>query len=474
VRLNNAYETINTILPLFDTPEINIHEYNIINNGSSALILYSDPVLVNETWVQDDGIAEIDLKTGTTLFRWSAVEHVPLNATSFHFPKNGTTAKDRPWDWFHANSIDKNADGDYLLSSRHTSCIYKISGANGTILWKLGGNDNSFSHTANFNFSWQHDARYRFEDASSTIISLFNNAGAESSVGNEETGFWSQALILELNTSATPMTAKIVHKYDRPDHKISMARGNVQILPNDNVFVGWATSGLISEFTQNGTTVLEAKFLSEKMSTYRSYRYNFTGRPNLPPVIKSIVHGNSPDTANTFHHVSWNGATDVHTWRFFGAMSNASSSLLDAFVLLGSVQKTDFETVFMTQGFTAYVYAEAVDADGGLMGRSVPTAAQVPRAWLGSFCTTDGVECGIGDAETNSDDSGAKPAYAIVDDASDGAKVDARLGGWGSWLSSMLGKPVVLGIVFLGVVVGLYLIRRYGRQRNITRYRRIV
>jgi hypothetical protein len=39
-----------------------------------------------------------------------------------------------PWDYFHINSVDKDDAGDYLISARHTSTVYKFSGINGTIL----------------------------------------------------------------------------------------------------------------------------------------------------------------------------------------------------------------------------------------------------------------------------------------------------------------------------------------------------
>jgi hypothetical protein len=99
VLINSQYELVNMTLPLFNTPEFNIHEYRIINNGSSVLTLYSKPVLVNETWISDDSIAEIDLASGATLFRWSSLEHVPLHASNFHLPKADSTTEKRAWDW---------------------------------------------------------------------------------------------------------------------------------------------------------------------------------------------------------------------------------------------------------------------------------------------------------------------------------------------------------------------------------------
>lgn len=98
-RLNNAYELSDIMLPLFDAKEFNIHEYNIIDDGATALVLYSKPTLIDEMWVQDDTIAEIDLATGAVKFRWSSVQHIPLNLTNLHQELAHATTSDRAWDW---------------------------------------------------------------------------------------------------------------------------------------------------------------------------------------------------------------------------------------------------------------------------------------------------------------------------------------------------------------------------------------
>ncbi|THZ06079.1 hypothetical protein D6C93_01639 [Aureobasidium pullulans] len=458
VLVNDKYELVNTTLPLFDTPEFNIHEYNIINDGASVLTLYSNPVSVNETWIQDDGIAEIDLSTGAILFRWSSLEHIPLNASNFHLPKAGTTSHKRPWDWFHANSIDKNADGDYLLSSRHTSCIYKVSGSDGSLIWQLGGKTSDFDHSGGFNFSWQHDARYRFEDKTVTTISFFDNAGIGMTAEDKTTGNWSRAVVVELNTSASPMTTRVLHSYDRLDHETSIARGSMQMLPNDNVFIGWASYGLISEVTQDGTPVMEARFVDETMSTYRSYKFNFTGRPQSPPVTRSIVYGNSPKTANTFHYCSWNGATDVNSWNLYGSSKNSS----DSFTLLANVEKTEFETMYMTRGFVAYLYVEAIGADGKVMSRSIPTASELPRTWIGTFCTADGI-CEIDEH----DESLQKPEHEHF-----GAKLDHGIEGI-SLTKDTLDEPMMLGVGLLVIIACVYLMVHLYRRRNVVRYKHV-
>lgn len=54
-------------------------------------------------------------------------------------------------DLSHINSVDKDTDGDFLISARHVSTIYKIAGltspsglAPGEIIWRLGGKRSSF------------------------------------------------------------------------------------------------------------------------------------------------------------------------------------------------------------------------------------------------------------------------------------------------------------------------------------------
>ena len=54
------------------------------------------------------------------------------------------------------NSVDKDANGDYLVSGRNTHTIYKVSGSDGSIIWRLGGKMSTF-HLNSFNFSSQND-----------------------------------------------------------------------------------------------------------------------------------------------------------------------------------------------------------------------------------------------------------------------------------------------------------------------------
>lgn len=289
---------------------------------------------------------------------------------------------------------------------------------------------------------------------------------------NEEsktTGNWSRAVTVELNTAVTPMTTRILRSYDRPDHEISIARGNMQTLPNFNVFIGWATRGLISELTQDGTPIMEAKFSDGKMSTYRSYKFNFTGRPHLPPVSKSIVYGSTLNTANTFHYISWNGATDVHSWNLCGATKNSSGS----FSLLAKVEKTDFETLYMTQGYIAFVYVEAVGADGKVLGVSIASASEVPHNWIGTICTVDGVcEIDQGQSSQKNHESAESDSKDLENHETD-PDPQTKHQPVASLTRVVDDKTLILCIGLMAISVFAYLLIRLYRRRNRPRYQRV-
>lgn len=274
----------------------------------------------------------------------------------------------------HLNSIDKDDSGDYLISGRFTSTIYKISGVDGSILWRLGGKRSSFAMVG-FNFSAQHDARFHdcgdlYGDAT-TCISLLNNAAG----GPVTTSDYSMGLLIALDTKT--MTASLVQEYSRPDHSLTVARGNMQILPNTNVLMGWSENAKSSEFTADGRLVAEASFTSNRFVTYRAYKFNFISRPAEPPTMKAFRYGASPSTTTCAFHVSWNGATEVRAWRFFARTRRSSE-----FSLVATVKKRGFETTGVAFGYQEEAFAEAVAENGTALGRSAIEVVNDPPGWL--------------------------------------------------------------------------------------------
>lgn len=137
---------------------------------------------IENGWLMDSYIQEIDIATRTVLFQWRASDHVDIrdsfwdiNIRAPEFGPFGKTLGDS-WDFFHINSVQKDAHGNFLISSRHFSSIYYIDGRTGDVSWTLGGKRNNFADLSNgdaTDFTWQHHARWANKDL--TSISLFDD-----------------------------------------------------------------------------------------------------------------------------------------------------------------------------------------------------------------------------------------------------------------------------------------------------------
>jgi len=361
----------------------------------------------------------------------------------------------------HMNSIDKNADGDYLVSARHTSTIYKISGYDGSIIWQLGGYNSSFIHVDGFNFSWQHDARFRKENSTHTIISFLNNAS--NGISSLATANTSSALYVALRTDISPMTATVITKIDRPDGRLTHLRGNVQQLPNDNIFVCWSENGYISEFTPSGELALEAKFMSKRLVVYRAYKFNFTGLPLDPPALKAYAFGTTAETITTVFYVSWNGATEVVEWRFYGNGIEESE-----FQLVGRAKKTGFETTYMSAGYQTIVYAEGFDAKGNSLGRSVAAETIVPGGWEFAGCKAG--PCRIPDVATPLIGYIPNEDHAEHGYQSDSMSISTYRDEANAVRNAVLGILLVCGV--LGVISLLVALWRRRRARQASLYKK--
>ena len=94
---------------------------------------------------------------GSAVFEWDSANVPSLYADSL---LNNTFQAGVLADYLHLNSmcIDP-ADGNLILSFRHTSSIVKVDRTTGQILWTLGGKEDDFGLTPDQVFSFQHYVR---------------------------------------------------------------------------------------------------------------------------------------------------------------------------------------------------------------------------------------------------------------------------------------------------------------------------
>jgi hypothetical protein len=376
--LNHHYEVEKEVQVTNDLHDFNMHEFNIMEGGKTALACTYRNARINmadfgrpteESWVTVGGFVELDVATSEVLVQWDTFDHIALHESNmFHAWDN--PSGEPGWDYVHINAVDKNEAGDYLISLRFTNTLYLISGQDGNVVWRLGGLESDFE--MDFTFSKQHDAKFVSSNGTHHVISVLNNASDEGS--NDENS--SSALVIELDTTVTPKTARVIRRINRPDSGLTRLRGSFRPLPNGNYFIGWSERGYSSEHASNGDLLMTARFASDRYSTYRSYKGEFTGRPTAPPDLVANVYGTDEKDTTTLIHVSWNGATDVIQWKFYAQSYDRGEP-----VFIGSTNKTDFETMFIADGYMDWVSAEAIDADGNVMHTSNVMRTVIPTNW---------------------------------------------------------------------------------------------
>ncbi|KAJ5799997.1 uncharacterized protein N7518_002065 [Penicillium psychrosexuale] len=376
--VSHHYEVEKEVQALSDVHDFNMHEFNIMDGGKTALACTYRVQLINladfgrpteESYVTVGGFVEVDIETSKVLFQWDSFDKIALHESNM-FHASDHPAGSPGWDYVHINAVDKNKAGDYLISLRFTDTIYLISGQDGNIVWRLGGQESDFEQ--DFTFSKQHDVKFVSSNGTRHVISFLNNASDER--GSDERV--SSVLFVELDTSVIPMTAKLIKRINRPDSGLTRLRGSARPLPNGNVFIGWSERGYSSEHASNGELLMTARFASDRYSTYRSYKGEFTGRPTAPPDLVASVYGTHDEDMTTIIHVSWNGATDVVQWKFYAQAYDRGQP-----VLIGTINKTDFETMFIADGYMDFVSAEAIDAEGNVMHTSEIMRTQSPSDW---------------------------------------------------------------------------------------------
>jgi hypothetical protein len=194
---------------------------------------------------------------------------------------------------------------------------------------------------------YQHDARRQ----SDGTITIFDNGG----VNKDKQSY---GLVIELNT--TDMTATLVRDYTHPEKWRAASRGNMQMLLNGNVFIGWGSESVFSEFSRDGELLFDASF-PPLVESYRAFRFPWSGYPSDDPAIS--VEAGSDDKVTLY--ASWNGATEVATWQ---VLAGPNPEMLEP---VGSAAPREgFETAITVRSAGPYIGVQARDSSGRALGTS--------------------------------------------------------------------------------------------------------
>jgi hypothetical protein len=347
--LDQSYRELPSI-SLKNGYQADLHDMVLTDRGTALLVAYDRVERdlrfvggIRRGIVVDNVIQEVDLETGLVLFEWHSVGQVPL-ADSRERPQGP-----KSWDYFHANAIEPDRDGDLIVSARNTCALYKLDRETGEIVWQLGGGrGNDFRMGKGTRFCFQHDAR-RAPDGS---ITMFDNQAGPPPLAR-------QSRAIALRVDETAKRVRLRREYKHPGRLLAFNQGATAMLGNGNVFVGWGAMPVFSEFTRSGRMIFNGR-LTKGKGNYRAVRAPWTGRPATLPAIAVRRARNG----RVVVYASWNGATEVARWQVLAGPS------ADALRGVASKARDGFETEITARTGARFVAVRARARDGSVLGTS--------------------------------------------------------------------------------------------------------
>lgn len=332
-----------------------LHEISVQSDGTAWIDAF-DPIQMNLSSLHglsngvltDSVIQEIDLKTGLVMWEWHALGHVPVSESHNAVPRSHY-----PWDYVHINSVSVGPSGDVLLSSRNTWALYDVDIRSGRVRWRLGGSHSSFKMGAGTRTYWQHDAEWQPDG----LISVFDN-GSTPPMEKQSRG-----LLLEANTSSHTVTLR--KQFTNPSRTLlAAAQGNTLALPGGDWLMGYGNLPDFTEYDSSGHVLLDGT-LGKNVQDFRTYLAPWTGHPKTAPSVAAKPNGSGALAV----YASWNGATEVASWK---VLAGASASTLAP---VTSAPRSGFETTIKALTTGPWVQVQALDASGNVIGTSATVKA---------------------------------------------------------------------------------------------------
>jgi hypothetical protein len=327
---------------------MDLHEFQLTPDGTALFTCTPQTVTVDlrhlggprRAHALESIIQEVDVASGRLLMEWQSLRHVALDES---YRKEFA-----PFDYLHVNSIDVLEDGHLLVCARNTWAAYKIDRRTGEIIWRLGGKRSNFTMEHDAQFAWAHDARW----VGDGWMTIFDD-GFD---GRTKSHAASRALILEVDLARRRVS--VGRSFESPTHLLTSSMGNVQLLPDGHVFVGFGNDPYSIEFSPDGRLLSNLEMPSGQHS-YRSFRLPWRGLGEGRPAaaLRTVRDGRMR------LYASWNGSTEVARWRVLAARGGDTRPIAEA-------RRTGFETAVDLGRGSGPVVAVALDAAGRELARS--------------------------------------------------------------------------------------------------------
>jgi hypothetical protein len=269
-----VFEQINSLGDIIHTWRVqdgptDLHEVRLLPGGNALLFGYDTETMdltpyggQPNTPVLATVMERVNSK-GEVQFSWDPFDHASMSDIDPSIPlipavPAGETTTDVSVDWTHGNAIDVADDGNYLVSYRNLSTVFKIDSTTGDILWRLGGKESAFSFPDDplGGPSMQHAVR----ELTGGHIIVFDN-------GNEHSPPQSRAVEYALDTSQN--VATVAWSYEPQPPLFAAAMGFAQRLSDGTTLVNFGLVGRVQQVSPQGQVLWD---LSSPMPIYRAMR----------------------------------------------------------------------------------------------------------------------------------------------------------------------------------------------------------
>ena len=289
-----------------------LHEFLLTSRGTALVTAWERvPMDLSRVGGPSSGVVvggivqELELPSGRVLFEWRSLDHVARRGVALGRQHEGA------YDYFHINSIELDADGNFLVSARNTWAVYKIDRGSGDVIWRLGGKKSDFTMGPGTRLRLA--ARRPPPRRADQLVSLFDD-GAAPQVQPQ-----SKALVLALDT--TRMRATLHRKYThRPTGARARARQHAGPPERQRARRLGHRAVALRVHAPAASSCFDAH-LPHGGQNYRAPKMPWHGRPTEPPAIATRRRG-----GHGYVYASWNGATEVHSWR----LESGASALVAA------------------------------------------------------------------------------------------------------------------------------------------------
>ena len=293
-------------------------------------------------------VQEVDIKTGLVMFEWHAIGHVaiPGHLHARRRPAPAKAARLLPHLDFDRPARERRLPG--LLAEHLGDLPDQL--ANGSIVWRLGGKKSSFALGAGVRFAWQHDA----ELLSSGVLTSVRQRGRTSPRRTQSRG-----VEIALDEAGPPGDARASAGLPRQADPLAEPGRRPTALGRE---LDSSTGSRSARRPSSPPTARSPSTCTwrRRPSTYRAFRYPWHGQPLRQPALRAT----SPSDGVTHLWASWNGATDVASWRVLAGTSRATLKLVATYPATG------FETAIDAPTTAPVVRVQALSGAGHLLRSS--------------------------------------------------------------------------------------------------------